>query len=201
MEIFLILAGMGIAMWAVMRRRARRKEIAFARELFVGHSYRQHMDAVLESHDIPLQSWADYDKLEQEVISVSQWIGKQSVLRSMRDASSLDDDDRFIAMLIAFVASDHLTRLANISFEVNSVMTCLDLNHALGGDLAPDAIDELIETHNAMATDTDQAKILQAIGNQVASFLAGDYEESLNKLGKLFSLMRENVEPAAEQGA
>lgn len=127
-------------------------------------------------------------RIESLVISVAQFIAKESINRSGRNIDDLSQNERFIAMLICLVASNHLTRLTNISFEMLSAIACVDLDIRKGADFA-----ELIVNYNRMANSPSESRVLETIGKHVVKFTSTGDSRYLDKLSKLYVLLMSNI--------
>ncbi len=123
-------------------------------------------------------------RTESIIISVARFITQESVKRSGRNIVGLNDDERFLAMLICLVASNHLTKITNLSFEILSAVACLDFDKHKGADFG-----ELIANYNRMVNSPSESYALEAIGNQVLQFVSTGDSLYLDKLGELYSLL------------
>lgn len=127
-------------------------------------------------------------RIESIVISLARFIAYESVRKSGRDIGRLSDDERYLAMLICLVASNHLTRITNLSFEMLSIIACLDLDERKGADFS-----ELIDDYIQMANSPSESRVLQAIGNQVAHFVSTGDSHYLDKLSELYVLLIDQI--------
>ncbi|WP_040820407.1 hypothetical protein [endosymbiont of Tevnia jerichonana] len=156
--------------------------------MFADASFRDSLDKILSSYPVDILENSE-DKLVNEVIAVSKLIAEEAVKRSGRTLSKLTDDEMYTCMLIAFVASDHVSRLAEVSFEVVSTVACAVLAVHRSPEEIGQLTNEVINGHNQMASDPSQVKALQAIGNQVSKFFSTADETYLNKLAELYTLL------------
>lgn len=141
----------------------------------------------------------DQGQRESEVIALASWIGEQAVARSGRPSKPLDQDDYSVAMLITFVTSNLLSERAEVSFEVSSILACMKLKSALGGNFEPEDAGRIIETYNAMCVDPLHQNKLEAIGSQVQRFLVTNGDQPLDALAQLYSTIRDHIVPSPAQ--
>jgi hypothetical protein len=177
----------------MFKRHQQKQNMVFMQSMFEAASFRDSLDRIIKDYSLSVPDNSGENKLEHEVIAVSKFIAKESVKRSGREISHLNDDEAYIAMLIGFVTADHVSRLAHVSFEVTSTIVCTVLMaHKPVEDIGR-LTNEVINGYNRMATSPDEGKVLQAIGTQVSNFFLTSKEEFLNKLGELFELMSKHI--------
>lgn len=151
--------------------------------------YRKWMDAILKKRQIVPEN--ERGKPDFEVISVASYIVRESLSRASRDSKKLNDDEAYVAALYAMVAANHLSRLGHVSFEASSAAVCLDVL----GDRGLASLPETIQLYNSMATSPREARVLEAIGNQVALFFMSNDDQYLDELGERFGTLVSSVKP------
>jgi hypothetical protein len=156
-------------------------------------SYRTNVDRILTAHDIPLEGPPDMDRLEREVATIAKWLALQAIHRSSIGDGRLQGDDRLVAMIIALIATDYLSARAETKFEPAGLLACYSLSHELCGEIEEERFGEATATFNSLSTQ--RAKVLAAVGNQIALFYTKQADESLKRLGELFDIMRKHLRP------
>ena len=167
-------------------KKKKQKDMEFMQTMFAAASFRDSLDKILSSYTVQVVD-NDEDKLINEVIGISKLIAEEAVKRSNRSLVQLTDDEMYICMLIGFVASDHISRLAQVSFELTSTVTCAVLATHKSPEEIGQLTSEVIHGHNRMGSNPSEVKVLQAIGNQVSQFFSTADEKYLEKLGELFT--------------
>jgi len=168
------------------------KDLEFMQEMFESASFRDSLDKILSTYSVDILESKE-DKLENEVIGVSIFIAEEAIKRNGLVLTELNDDELFYCMLIGFVSSDHVSRLAQVSFELTSATVCMMLASHREPEEIGVIINVVINAHTRMGGNPNEIKLLQAIGNQVSLFFSTCNDEYLNQLAKLFASMEENT--------
>lgn len=123
-------------------------------------------------------------RIESIVVALARFMAQESVKRSGGDLRNLNDDERYVAMLICFVATSHLARINELSFEILSAVACLPYDRHKGSEIGG-----LIADYNRMVKDPSESIVLDAIGGQVAQFVFTGDSRHLDNLGKMYGLL------------
>ncbi len=94
-------------------------------------------------------------------------------------------DDNFVAGIFSFVASNHLTHIIGAPFEMVASIVPLNL---FGNDYASE-VDALGNSFNTM---TQEGRVIEAIGQNIAKWIATPTDEHLGKLVALYKLCKEH---------
>jgi len=173
-------------------KRKKQKDMELMQTMFAAASFRDSLDNILTTYSVQVVE-DDEDKLVNEVIGVSKLIAEEAVKRSNKNLAQLPDDEIYTCMLIGFVSSDHISRLAQVSFELTSPIVLLQLEIHKSPEEIGQLTSAVIHGHNRMAGNPSELKVLQAIGNQVSQFFSTADEKYLDKLSKLYTLMVNNL--------
>lgn len=185
-----IICGLIILLVKIRKSRNERAEIFDGIER--AYAYSSARDNIIASRDISVTGPPDIDKDVWEVATLAKWITLQAA--HCDDSKTLDDNDRFVAMLIALAAVDHLSSLANVSNEDAASVACISLNAELLGIPNSNGFDDALNAFNEMAVSPQRAKTLQAIGNHVALFICKNEDAQLIALRDLFNMLRRHVQ-------
>jgi hypothetical protein len=151
------------------------------------------MDRILAVRAIPLGANPKHDATG-EVVAMSRWLALEAARRAGRTMPNIDGDDRFLAMLFAVVAANHLSRLANVFFEAPSTLACCFVDADLGGKLGQADIKSFVDTYNAMCEHPEHTDTIRAAGTQVAAFFSTNHDKYLENLGRLFAVLRQDMQ-------
>jgi hypothetical protein len=99
---------------------------------------------------------------------------------------SMDDDDRFVAAIFCFVTSDHISHIIGAPFEMVSTVVPLDLF----GHKYADRVFAWGNSFNRMAAE---GRVVEAIGENIAKWIAEPTNDQFEKLAKLFQLCRKSA--------
>jgi hypothetical protein len=135
------------------------------------------------------------NKLEPEIVAIAQLIAKESVERSGRTLNQLNDDESFTAMIFCFIASDYLTKKAELNFEVLSAVALTTFLETINQTEKTGLIAEVINSYNSMIAPENNLNMIMTIGSQISKFFASNEDEYLDSLGKSFELMVVNLKP------
>jgi len=160
--------------------------------MFEAANFRDSLDRILSSYSVQVVE-NNEDKLVNEVIGVSKLIAEEAVKRSNRSLAQLTDDEMYICMLIAFVSSDHISKLSQVSFELTSTIACATLAIHKSPEEIGQLTNEVIHGHTRMCGNPSELKVLLAIGNQVSQFFSTADEKYLDELAELYTLMTNNL--------
>jgi hypothetical protein len=156
---------------------------------------RNSIEQIYTKYQLPEISDSVKNKLEPEIIAIAQLLAKESVKRSGRTLNQLSDDESFTAMMFCFIASDYLTKRAELDFEVLSAVALTTLLDAINQKENTGLIAEVINSYNSMISSQNDSKLIIAIGSQVSKFFASNDDEYLDSLGRLFELMAVQLKP------
>lgn len=97
-----------------------------------------------------------------------------------------DEDDDFVAGIFSFVVSNHICYMVGTQFETISSIVVIDL---LGLEAASD-VNDLADSYNRM---TQEGRVIEAIGQNVAKWISTPTDEQFAKLVELYRLCREHT--------
>jgi len=97
-----------------------------------------------------------------------------------------NDDDRFVAGVFSFVASNHQSRIIGAPFEMIASAVPLEL---FGIDYV-DQVPDLADSYNRMAQGS---RVFEAIGQNIAKWIANPTDAHLSSLASLYRLCREHA--------
>jgi hypothetical protein len=112
------------------------------------------------------------------------------VITQKADAPSvglMNEDDKFVAGIFCLVASSYVSGVVGAQFEMVSSTAAIDL---LGLDYA-DRVSDLGESYSSMSQN---GRVIEAIGQNIAKWIASPTDDRLDKLAKLYKLCREHAE-------
>ncbi len=150
---------------------------------------RQKIDRALLTLGLELPTQTDKC---QHSISTAQSVVKVVMERAGRPSTVAHEDDKFVGGLLAFVASDIISRMEGTEFEIVSSVAVIGLfydahNAAEGGEL----VREVANAFNGLAREKPQ--LLQAIGQNITKWFDEPTDAQLSKLADLFGVCRENI--------
>ena len=122
----------------------------------------------------------------QFCIKASAAVVELIMKRAGKDPKSATSDDIFTGGVFGVVASNHLTRLVGAQFETVSSIVPLEL---FGLEAASD-VPEIINAYNRI---TQEGRIAEAIGQNIALWIAEPSDERLDKLAKLYKLCNDSI--------
>ena len=103
----------------------------------------------------------------------------------------VNDDDIFTAGLFLFVLSDHIARIVGAPFETVASIAPLEL---FSTTHSPLEMAEYVQLIGKLYNETmDKSRICEAIGQNLAKWIALPTHEQFDRLIQLYGLCRENI--------
>lgn len=181
----------GLLIWLVKIRKARSENTRIFQSIAEAHVLSTKLDSIIATRNIDITGPSDLDSNLWKLATLAKWTAVQAVDRS--ESQGLDNDDRFVAMLIALVGAYYLTSGTSFSKEGVGSIACISLNAELFGAANSDGVDEAVRAFNKVAPYPQHGRTLLAIGNMITLFVAGNEHAQLTALGDLIDAIRGHV--------
>jgi hypothetical protein len=125
------------------------------------------------------------DDTELAIFAVSELV-KKIVIHSNCDENLEDNDERFVVGIFCVVASNYISRVYAVSFEIVGAVSPINVV-PLG---AEDEIPSYINSYNLMS---QQGRVIEAIGTSIAKWVNEPSDDKFSSLVKLFDLLLEHA--------